>query len=118
MPRADFFMYKHLLLTGLLLLTTLSVARGQRAADADAARYMVTLRDSEIYSPVGDRIIPVGRLNRGLLLNVQPADNGYFIFRFGNASGFIASDSLAAATPPLPAARDVALLHKKARTIC
>lgn len=113
MPRADFFMYKHLLLTGLLLLTTLSVARGQSAADADAARYMVTLRDSEIYSPVGDRIIPVGRLNRGLLLNVQPADNGYFIFRFGNASGFIASDSLAAATPPLPAARDVALLHKK-----
>ena len=113
-------MYKSFCLAGLLLLVSFSTLAqpslpSASTSDPIVARYMVTAHASTVYSPVGDRIIPVARLQAGTLLEVQPDETGYFIFRFANASGFIARDALVPASPPLPAAREVALLHRKSR---
>ncbi|GAB4593133.1 polysaccharide deacetylase family protein [Edwardsiella tarda] len=113
-------MYKSFCWAGLLLLVSFSTLAqpslpSASTSDPIVARYMVTAHASTVYSPVGDRIIPVARLQAGTLLEVQPDETGYFIFRFANASGFIARDALVPASPPLPAAREVALLHRKSR---
>lgn len=113
-------MYKSFCWAGLLLLVSFSTLAqpslpSAPISDPIVARYMVTAHASTVYSPVGDRIIPVARLQAGTLLEVQPDETGYFIFRFANASGFIARDALVPASPPLPAAREVALLHRKSR---
>lgn len=51
-------------------------------------------RDSEIYSLVGEHVIPVGQIKQGQVLNVFQADAEYYEFRFGNGTGFIAREDL------------------------
>lgn len=51
--------------------------------------YMEAKRDSEMYSLVGDHVIPVGQLKQGQLLQIFRADAQYYEFKFGHSSGFI-----------------------------
>ncbi|MHA6307049.1 polysaccharide deacetylase family protein [Hafnia paralvei] len=57
-------------------------------------QYMEAERDSEIYSLVGEHVIPVGQIQQGQILNVFQADSEYYEFRFGNGTGFIAREDL------------------------
>ncbi|PVZ83348.1 hypothetical protein C9426_26560 [Serratia sp. S1B] len=51
--------------------------------------YMEVERDSEMYSLVGDHVIPVGQVKQGQLLQVFLADAQYYEFKFGHGTGFI-----------------------------
>lgn len=57
-------------------------------------QYMEAERDSEIYSLVGEHVIPVGQIQQGQILNVFQADSEYYEFRFGNGTGFIAREDV------------------------
>ncbi|MFC0226418.1 polysaccharide deacetylase family protein [Serratia aquatilis] len=56
---------------------------------AAKAEYMEAQRNSEIYSLIGERVIPVGQVKKGQLLQVFPAEAEYYEFKFGNGTGFI-----------------------------
>ncbi|KEY60730.1 poly-beta-1,6-N-acetyl-D-glucosamine N-deacetylase [Serratia sp. DD3] len=51
--------------------------------------YMEAERDSEMYSLVGEQVIPVGQVKQGQLLQVFRADAQYYEFKFGHGTGFI-----------------------------
>lgn len=53
------------------------------------SEYMEVQRDSEVYSLIGEHVIPVGEVKRGQLLKVFPADAEYYEFKFGQGIGFI-----------------------------
>lgn len=63
----------------------------QSAVQAD---YMEAQRNSEIYSLIGDHVIPVGQVKKGQLLQVFPAEAEYYEFKFGNGTGFIDKEDL------------------------
>ena len=56
--------------------------------------FMVAQRDSEIYSLVGEKVIPVGEIKEDQLIQVLPAAAEYYEFKFGNGIGFIDKDDL------------------------
>jgi peptidoglycan/xylan/chitin deacetylase (PgdA/CDA1 family) len=51
--------------------------------------YMEVQRDSEVYSLIGEHVIPVGEVKQGQLLKVFPAVAEYYEFKFGHGTGFI-----------------------------
>ncbi|KNX89259.1 hypothetical protein ACX54_3844 [Yersinia pestis] len=57
-------------------------------------KYMMTERDSEVYSLVGEHVIPVGEIKEGQLIQVTPVIAEYYEFKFGNGTGFIDKDDL------------------------
>jgi len=50
---------------------------------------MEVQRDSEVYSLIGEHVIPVGEVKQGQLLKVFPAVAEYYEFKFGHGTGFI-----------------------------
>lgn len=51
--------------------------------------YMEVQRNSEIYSLIGEHVLPVGEVKRGQLIKIFPADAQYYEFKFGHSTGFI-----------------------------
>ncbi len=92
--------HKNRIAIGMLLGVVMSVMIPAAHADllpdeaALTPRYMVVDRDSEIYSLVGDKVIPVGEIKEDQLLQVLPAAAEYYEFKFGNGTGFIDKDDL------------------------
>lgn len=56
---------------------------------AAKAEYMQTQRNSEVYSLIGEHVIPVGEVKQGQLIQVFPADAEYYEIKFGYGIGFI-----------------------------
>lgn len=76
-------------------------------------QYMQAERDSEIYSLVGEHVIPVGQIKQGQVLNVFQADAEYYEFRFGNGTGFIAREDLSERKNPEAPRDNLGDLRKK-----
>ncbi|WP_411569387.1 polysaccharide deacetylase family protein [Serratia sp. UGAL515B_01] len=53
------------------------------------AEYMEAQRNSEIYSLIGEHVIPVGQVKKGQVLQIFPAEAEYYEFKFGHGTGFI-----------------------------
>ena len=53
------------------------------------SEYMEVQRDSEVYSLIGEHVIPVAEVKRGQLIQVFPAAAEYYEFKFGHGTGFI-----------------------------
>ncbi|WP_414161143.1 polysaccharide deacetylase family protein [Serratia sp. BNK-12] len=58
------------------------------------SEYMEAQRDSEVYSLIGEHVIPVGEVKQGQLIQVFPADAEYYEFKFGHGTGFIDKDDV------------------------
>lgn len=58
------------------------------------AEYMEVQRNSEVYSLIGEHVIPVGEVKQEQLLQVFPADAEYYEFKFGYGTGFIDKNDL------------------------
>ena len=92
--------HKNRIAIGMLLGVVMSVMMPATHADLlpeDAVllpKYMVAERDSEIYSLVGERVIPVGEIKEDQLIQVLPAAAEYYEFKFGNGIGFIDKNDL------------------------
>lgn len=92
--------HKNRIAIGMLLGVVMSVMMPATHADLlpeDAVllpKYMVAERDSEIYSLVGERVIPVGEIKEDQLIQVLPAAAEYYEFKFGNGISFIDKDDL------------------------
>lgn len=56
---------------------------------AAQAEYMEVQRNSEVYSLIGEHVIPVGEVKKGQLLQMFPADAEYYELKFGHGTGFI-----------------------------
>lgn len=87
------------LATGLLgilmsLVSPVSLANLLSEDGAVKSEYMEAQRDSEVYSLVGEHVIPVGEVKRGQLIQVFPADAEYYEFKFGHGTGFIDKDDV------------------------
>lgn len=81
--------------------------------DGPQRQYMEVVRDSEIYSRVGERVIPVGSIRKGESVNILPVDAEYYEFRFGNGTGFIDRDDLRASAALKPPKDSLGDLNKK-----
>jgi len=57
--------------------------------------YMEVKRDSEVYSLIGEQVIPAGEVKEGQLIQVFPADAEYYELKFGHGIGFIDKDDVA-----------------------
>ncbi|VEA69919.1 Poly-beta-1,6-N-acetyl-D-glucosamine N-deacetylase precursor [Serratia rubidaea] len=64
------------------------------ADNALKSGYMEAKRDSEIYSLIGEQVIPVGEVKEGQLVQVFPADAEYYELKFGHGVGFIDKDDV------------------------
>ncbi len=53
------------------------------------AQYMEVQRNSEVYSLIGEHVIPVGEVKKGQLIQMFPADAEYYELKFGYGTGFI-----------------------------
>lgn len=78
-------------LLGILMSLLAPVAWASFLAEDSAVKteYMQTEGVSEIYSLVGEQVIPVGELKPGQLIQVFPAAAEYYEIKFGNGIGFI-----------------------------
>lgn len=61
-----------------------------------AKQVMQAEQNSEVYARVGDRVIPVGEIKEGQLIQVFPAAAEFYEFKFGNGTGFIDKNHLTA----------------------
>ncbi|NBD00341.1 polysaccharide deacetylase family protein [Atlantibacter hermannii] len=52
-------------------------------------RYMQTTEDADIWAHIGNRVISVGRIEQGQVLDVVPTAADYYEFSFGFGTGFI-----------------------------
>lgn len=52
-------------------------------------RYMQTTEDADIWAQIGNRVISVGRIEQGQVLDVVPTAADYYEFSFGFGTGFI-----------------------------
>lgn len=92
--------HKNRIAIGMLLGIVMSVMIPTTHADllpdveVTSPKYMMTERDSEVYSLVGERVIPVGEIKEDQLIQVTPAAAEYYEFKFGNGIGFIDKDDL------------------------
>lgn len=57
-------------------------------------RYMQTTEDAAVWAQIGDRVITVGNVRAGQILDVLPAAADYYEFRFGFGTGFIDKEHL------------------------
>ncbi|MHA7848372.1 polysaccharide deacetylase family protein [Serratia sp. D1N4] len=68
--------------------------------------YMEVQRDSEVYSLIGEHVIPVGEVKRGQLLKVFPAVAEYYEFKFGHGTGFIDKNDVRGVSKPRKKIKD------------
>lgn len=76
------------------------------------AEYMEVQRNSEVYSLIGEHVIPVGEVKRGQLIQVFPADAEYYELKFGHGTGFIDKDDVRAISKSCKVKDDLGALNK------
>jgi Predicted xylanase/chitin deacetylase len=78
----------------LTLLLSGNAAAALTAPQGLPPRYMQTTEDAAVWAQVGDRVITVGNIRAGQILDVVPTAADYYEFRFGFGTGFIDKDHL------------------------
>ncbi|WP_025123050.1 MULTISPECIES: polysaccharide deacetylase family protein [unclassified Serratia (in: enterobacteria)] len=76
------------------------------------AEYMEVQRNSEVYSLIGEHVIPVGEVKKGQLLQMFPADAEYYELKFGYGTGFIDKDDVRAISKTRKVKDDLGDLNK------
>ncbi|HGM5492223.1 TPA: polysaccharide deacetylase family protein [Serratia fonticola] len=76
------------------------------------AEYMEVQRNSEVYSLIGEHVIPVGEVKKGQLLQMFPADAEYYELKFGHGTGFIDKDDVRAISKTRKVKDDLGDLNK------
>lgn len=76
------------------------------------AEYMEVQRNSEVYSLIGEHVIPVGEVKKGQLLQMFPADAEYYELKFGHGIGFIDKDDVRAISKTRKVKDDLGDLNK------
>ncbi len=86
------------MLMRIVFMLTLLLSNGAAAAltapQGLPPRYMQTTEDAAVWAQVGDRVITVGNIRAGQILDVVPTSAEYYEFRFGFGTGFIDKDHL------------------------
>ena len=76
------------------------------------AEYMEVQRNSEVYSLIGEHVIPVGVVKKGQLIQMFPADAEYYELKFGYGTGFIDKDDVRAISKTRKVKDDLGELNK------
>ncbi len=94
--RSTIIRYYWLLLPGLFLLALIltSTRANNLPENIPDLQDWALSRDSEIYSQIGEKVIPVGKIKAGEWLQMIPATTKYYEFRFGHGIGFIERDNV------------------------
>ncbi|TQI82133.1 peptidoglycan/xylan/chitin deacetylase (PgdA/CDA1 family) [Serratia fonticola] len=101
-------------LLGILMFLLVPASQADLLSEDSAvkAEYMEAQRNSEIYSLIGEHVIPVGEVKRGQLIQVFPADAEYYEFKFGHGTGFIDKDDVRAISKSRKVKDDLGELNK------
>lgn len=86
--------YWLLLILFLLALILTSTQVNSTPESTPTYQYRALSQDSEIYSQIGEKVIPVGKIKAGELLQMLPATADYYEFRFGHGNGFVESHAV------------------------
>ncbi|WMT13978.1 polysaccharide deacetylase family protein [Serratia fonticola] len=76
------------------------------------AQYMEVQRNSEVYSLIGEHVIPVGEVKKGQLIQMFPADAEYYELKFGYGTGFIDKNDVRAISKTRKVKDDLGDLNK------
>ena len=76
------------------------------------AQYMEVQRNSEVYSLIGEHVIPVGEVKKGQLIQMFPADAEYYELKFGHGTGFIDKNDVRAISKTRKVKDDLGDLNK------
>jgi peptidoglycan/xylan/chitin deacetylase (PgdA/CDA1 family) len=108
---------QHKIAAGLLgivmsLLAPAALAELLSEDSAVQAQYMEVQRNSEVYSLIGEHVIPVGEVKKGQLIQMLPADAEYYELKFGYGTGFIDKDDVRAISKTRKVKDDLGDLNK------
>ncbi|CAI2056416.1 Poly-beta-1,6-N-acetyl-D-glucosamine N-deacetylase precursor [Serratia fonticola] len=108
---------QHKITAGLLgivmsLLAPVALADLLSEDSAVQAQYMEVQRNSEVYSLIGEHVIPVGEVKKGQLIQMFPADAEYYELKFGYGTGFIDKDDVRAISKTRKVKDDLGELNK------